>query len=149
MGNVNTFLHPLVRVTMLVFLVTRAAAVFSTSVVLFVDVLEKEKTLSGARSNGVRTILDPVAESSSTIASESSVLSALPSSDSLVFDVKLESEVLLSREMFFLGDEVSRLTRAARTSGVNEFHASSTDDERVAECSPTVVSSLSTGRTRI
>ena len=140
MGSVNKFHHPLVRVTMLVLLVTTAAAVFSTSVVLFVDVLEKENTFLGARSNGVRTILEPVAESISTIASESSVLSALPSSESLVFVVKLDSEAVLIRDMLlFLGEEVSRLTSAARTSGAKEFHASRTDVERVAELSPIVV----------
>ena len=129
---------------MLVFRVTTAAAVFSTDVVVFVEVFKKEKTFCGARSKGTNTILVPAASSTSTNASEPSVLSALPSSESVDFDVKLVNEAVLKRlGLSLLEDpEVSKRTSAARTSTGRACQDSRTDADKVAVQAP-VVSSLS------
>ena len=128
---------------MLVFRVTTEAAVFSTEVVVFVEVFKKVKTFCGARSKGASTILVPAASSTSTNASEASVLSALPSSESVDFDVKLVNDAVLKwLGLSLLEDpEVSKRTSAARTSTGRAFQDSRTDADKVAVQAP-VVSSL-------
>ena len=120
-GRVKTFLHPLVRVIIDVLVVTTAAEVFSIWVVSLVCVLENSKTFLGALSRGFRTILVPVVGQISTFSFASlKTSSELAERDSLLVALVLSAM------------PNSEDTKAARTSGGREFHASKTDGERLA-----------------
>ena len=118
------FLHPLDVVTIVVFVVTMADAVFFTSVVSSSCVLVNSKTFLGARSSGRILSTAPLSHSSSN--------SNWPSSSS---DVTLDLVLMLdidSRAVTLeLVVEVSELTKAARTSEGSDDHASSMDLDKV------------------
>lgn len=113
------FLHPRVRLTIVVLIVTVAPGVRSTWVFSNVDVLEKEKTFFGALSRGFSTIMVP-----DSISSSMNSLSVLSSSVDEVVEVPLDS-------LLFLAAFVSILTRAARTSAGREVQASSIEGDKV------------------
>ena len=125
MGSVKTFLHPLVVVNMLVFVVTTDPGVLVTWVVSVVCSLVKANTFRGARSKGFSMTRTPADASSSTISPESSLRSPLPESELELVNASLDNEV----EHWLCRRSTS--TKADRTSKGSEDHASSTDDGKV------------------
>lgn len=106
-----------------VFVMTVEEAVFRTSVLSRDVVLENSNTFLGALSNGRRYVLTPLSGSSSTKTPSCSIFPLLLVSELLLPDVKLDNEET------FVGpvdpdDDISQATRAARTSGLKEPHAS-------------------------
>lgn len=132
-GRVKTFLQPRVCVMTVVFVVTKVPGDFLTLVVSFVCVFLKENTLLGARSRGFKVRVVPLTSSVSTI---SVVFSSVPSVSEEVLEVRLDMEFELRPELV----DLSISTSADRTSRGNEFHAWTTEVERVAE--PSLETSL-------
>lgn len=140
MGKVNTFLQPLPVVTTVVFVVTKDACSFLTSIFSDLLVLVKANTFSGARSNGVMVILDPVLGHVFLITSLSDLLP--PSELLLLLELRLKLEAELERAVIPLRfADSSDDTNAALTSAGRDDHASRTELGRVALSSVTAATS--------